>query len=143
MSIQDQFPPRISRAVPATAAPVDGTAVSEPVSAALAAPAPASWPWRRAALLACIAAQLITISALVSADPIPATWSALLLAVAPVPLALVVAFASAPVARLAAPVAVVVLVTGMIGQVTQTGLFFLPALAAMTGAALLLWREGT
>jgi hypothetical protein len=142
MSIQDQFPPRISRAEPTTADPADGAAVSEPVSAALIEPAPASWPWRRAALPACIAAQLITISALVSADPIPATWTALLLAVAPVPLALVVAFAPAPAARLAAPVAVVVLVTGMIGQVTKTGLFFLPALAAMTGAALLLWREG-
>jgi len=34
------------------------------------------------------------------------------------------------------------LVTGMIGQVTHTGVFFLPALAAMTVAALRLWREG-
>ena len=142
MSIRDQFPPRISRTVPATAAPADGAAVSEPASAALVAPAPASWPWRRAALLASVAAQLITISALVSADPIPATWTALLLAVAPTPLALLVVFAPASVARLAAPVAVVVLVAGMIGQVTQTGLFFLPALAAMAGAALLLWHEG-
>ena len=142
MSIQDQFPPRISRAVPATAAQADGAAVSEPVSAALAAPASASWPWRWAALLASAAAQLITISALVSAGPIPATWTALLLAVAPTPLALLVVFAPASVARLAAPVAVVVLVAGMIGQVTQTGLFFLPALAAMAGAALLLWHEG-
>lgn len=42
--------------------------------------APGSWPWRRAALLLCIAAQLITIAALEGADPIPATWAALLLA---------------------------------------------------------------
>jgi len=140
MGIQDQFPRRISRAVPVTAA-ADAAAVNEPGSAPLAAPAPASWPWRRAALLACIAAQLITISALVSADPVPATWSALLLAVAPAPLALAVAFAPAPAARLAAPLAVVVLVTGMIGQVTHTGLFFLPALVAMIVAAVLLWRE--
>jgi hypothetical protein len=38
-----------------------------------------------------------------------------------------------------------VLVTGIIGQATQTGLFFLfflPALAAMIMAALRLWREG-
>jgi hypothetical protein len=33
------------------------------------------------------------------------------------------------------------LVIGMIGPVTHTGLFFLPALAAMAGAALRLWRE--
>jgi hypothetical protein len=45
-------------------------------------------------------------------------------------------------ARLVAPLAVVVLVTGMIGQVTHTAVFFLPALAAMTVAALRLWREG-
>jgi hypothetical protein len=81
--------------------------------------APASWRWRRAALL---------------------------LAVAPAPLALAAAFAPAPVARLAAPLAAVVLVTGMTGQATQTGwfyLFFLPALAAMIVAALRLRREGT
>jgi hypothetical protein len=46
------------------------------------------------------------------------------------------------VARLAAPLALVVLLTGMIGQVTHTAVFFLPALAAMTGAALRPWREG-
>lgn len=91
---------------------------------------------------ASIAAQLITISALVSVDPSPATWTALLLAVAPAPLALIVAFAPVPAARLAAPLAVAVLLTGMAGQVTHTAVFFLPALAAMTGAALRLWREG-
>ena len=78
-----------------------------PASRASRGAAPGSWPWRRAALLA----------------------------VAPAPLALVAAFAPAPVARLAAPLAVVVLVTGMIGQVTDTAAFFLPALAAMTVAA--------
>jgi hypothetical protein len=93
-----------------------------------------------AALLASIAAQLITISALVSADPIPASWTALLLAVAPAPLVLVAMYAPAPAARLVAPLAVVVLVIGIIGEVTHTGLFFLPALAAMTVAALRLWR---
>jgi hypothetical protein len=80
-----------------------------------AAPAPPSWAWRRAALL---------------------------LAVAPAPLALAGAFARAAVARLASPLAVVVLATGMIGQVTHTAVFFLPALAAMTVAALRLCREG-
>jgi hypothetical protein len=33
-------------------------------------PAPPSWPWRRAALFLAGAAQLITISALVGADPL-------------------------------------------------------------------------
>jgi hypothetical protein len=138
MSIPDQFPRRLSRAVPVKVAPPDGIA-AESVPGAPATPG--SWPWRRAALLASIAAQLITIAALEGADPVPATWTALLLAVAPAPLALLVAFAPAPVARLAAPLAVIVLVTGMIGQVTHTAVFFLPALVAMTGAALRLWRE--
>jgi len=35
-----------------------------------------------------------------------------------------------------------VLVTGMIGQVMHTAVFFLPALAAMIVAAARLWREG-
>lgn len=154
MSIPAQFPPRISRAVPAVAVPPEsaaaaGTAPSESTAEAGAAgapgvvAAPGSWPWRRAALLASVAAQLITISALVSVDPIPASWTALLLGVAPAPLALgAPGVAPALVARLAAPLAVVVLVTGMAGQVTHTAVFFLPALAAMTGAALRLWREG-
>jgi hypothetical protein len=33
------------------------------------------------------------------------------------------------------------LVVGIIGQVTHTGVFFLPALVAMVVAALRLWRE--
>jgi len=57
-------------------------------------------------------------------------------------MALVAAFAPARTARLVAPLAVVVLLAGIIGQVTHTGLFFLPALAAMTVAAVRLWREG-
>jgi hypothetical protein len=142
MSIPEHFPRRVSRAVSAAASPPGSIADGGTTSTTDAVPAPPSWAWRRAALLASIAAQLITIAALESADPIPATWTAVLLAVAPVPLALAAAFAPAAVARLAAPVAVVVLVTGMIGQVTHTAVFFLPALAAMTGAALRLWREG-
>jgi hypothetical protein len=47
--------------------------------------APPSWPWQRAALLLAGAAQLITISTLVGADPIAVTWSSLLLAIAPAP----------------------------------------------------------
>ncbi len=90
MSIPEQFSRSIPHAVPAAAAPSDGVPANGTVGRLDAVPAPGSWPWRRAALLACVAAQLITISALVSADPIPATWTALLLAVAPAPLALLV-----------------------------------------------------
>ena len=73
-----------------------------PVSGPEPVPAPPSWPWRRAALLLAGAAQLITISALVSADPMAVTWSSLLLAIAPAPLAAAAAFAPAPVNMLAA-----------------------------------------
>ena len=48
-------------------------------------PAPPSWPWRQPALFLAGAAQLITISALVDADPLAATWWSLLLAIAPAP----------------------------------------------------------
>jgi len=140
MSIPDYFPRRASRAVPATAPSPAGIA-EDTSGGAASVSAPASWQWRRAALLLSIAAQLITIAALAGADPIPASWSALLLAVAPAPLALLTAFAPAPVPRLAAPLTVVVLLIGLIGQATHTGLFFLPALAAMVVATLRLWRE--
>ena len=103
--------------------------------------APPSWPWRRAALFLAGAAQLITISALVGADPIPATWSSLLLAVAPAPLAAAAAFAPARVNLLAAVAGVVVLVAGISGQVTHTGLFFVPALVVLAVAAVKLRHE--
>jgi hypothetical protein len=144
MTIPDQFPRRMSR-VPATAAPSPAAPVSLAGRGGASAPATSagSRPWPRAALLLSIAAQLITISALVSADPIPATWAALLLATAPAPLAAAAAFAPAPVARLAAPLAVAVLVAGIAGQVTHTGLFFVPALVAIAVGATRLWREMT
>jgi hypothetical protein len=141
MSISDQSSYHTSRAISVTAALSDGIAGVSLADTPDAAPAPGSWPWRRAALVAAVAAQWITVAALTSVDPIPVTWAALLLAVAPIPLAVAVAFAPAPAARLAAPLTVVVLVVGIIGQVTHTGLFFLPALAAMAVAALRLWRE--
>ncbi len=75
------FPVTINSALP------DGPPGADSGSATVISPAPPSWPWRRAALFLAGAAQLITISALVSADPVPATWSSLLLAVAPAPLA--------------------------------------------------------
>jgi hypothetical protein len=87
------------------------------------------------------AAQLITISALVGADPIPATWSSLLLAAAPAPLAAAAAFAPAPVNLLAAVAGIAVLAVGIAPQVTHTGLFFVPALVALAVGAVKLWRE--
>jgi hypothetical protein len=113
MTIPGQFPPRMPRAVSATAAPpagapVDATAGPPPATT------PGSWPWRRAALL---------------------------LAVAPAPLAAVAAFAPTRVARVAVVAAAAVVVAGIAGQVTHTGLFFVPALAGLAGAAVRLWRE--
>ena len=122
-------------------APPDGSPGTCPGSATAVSSAPPSWPWRRAALLLAGAAQLITISALVGADPIPATWSSLLLAVAPAPLAAAAAFAPAPVNLLAAVAGIAVLVVGIAAQVTHTGLFFVPALVALAVAAVKLWRE--
>ena len=77
------------------------------------------------------------------ADPIPATWSSLLLAVAPAPLAAATAFASAPVNLLAAAVGIAGLAVGIVAQATHTGLFFLPALVVLAVAAVKLWPEQT
>ena len=82
-------------------------------------PAPPSWPWRRAALFLAGAAQLITISALVGADPLAVTWWSLLLAIAPAPVAAAAAFAPAPVNRLAAAVGVLILVAGIAGGIVH------------------------
>jgi flagellar biosynthesis protein FliQ len=112
-----------------------------PQADTVVSPAPPSWPWRRAALFLAGAAQLITISALVGAEPIPATWSSLLLAVVPAPLAAAAAFAPAPVNLLAAVAGIVVLATGIIAQVTDTGLFFVPALVVLAVGAVKLWHE--
>jgi hypothetical protein len=143
MTIPDHSPHRIYRTGSATVLSRAGTPAEDiPALAAAALPiAESSWPWRRAALLLAVAAQLITIAALEGADPIPVTWAALLLAIAPAPLAALAAFAPALVARLAAPLTAVVLVAGIAGQVTHTGLFFVPALVSMAVAALMLWRE--
>ena len=87
------------------------------------------------------AAQLITISALTSADPLAVTWASLLLAIAPAPLAAVAAFAPAPVNGLAAVIAVLVLVAGIVGSILPTGLFFVPALVVLAVGGVKLWRE--
>jgi hypothetical protein len=120
-------PPDTTTATPAGARPVA---------------APPSWPWRRGALILAGAAQLITISALNSADPLAVTWSSLLVAIAPAPLAAVAAFAPARIARLAGAVAgVVVLVAGMAGGIGRIGVFFIPAAVVLAVAAVKLWRE--
>ena len=73
-------------------------AASVPVSSAVpSAPAPPSWPWRRAALI--------------------------------------------PVSRLAGVIGVLVLVAGIAGGILHTGLFFVPALAALAVGTVKLWRE--
>jgi hypothetical protein len=120
-------------------APVGLPEVS-PAAPAIAIPASPSWPWRRAALFLAGAAQLITFSALVGVDPTAAAWSSLLLAVAPALLAAAAASAAAPVSLLAALAGVAVLVAGIAGQVTHTGLFFIPALAVLAVAAVALAR---
>jgi hypothetical protein len=122
-------------------APAGGSPAATPEAVTVVFLAPPSWPWRRAALFLAGAAQLITISALVGADPIPVTWPSLLLAVAPAPLAAVAAFAPAPANLLAAAAGIVVLVVGIIAQVTHTGLFFVPALVVLAVGAVKLWRE--
>ena len=104
-------------------------------------PAPPSWPWRRGALILAGAAQLITISALLSADPLAATWWSLLLAIAPAPLAAAAAFAPARLNLVAAVAGVLVLIAGIAGGILHIGLFFVPALAVLAVATVKLWRE--
>ena len=118
-----------------------GSPDTSPAATAVVSPAPSSWPWRRAALFLAGAAQLITISALVGAEPVPATWSSLLLAVARGPLAAAAAFAPTPVNLLAAVAGIAVLVVGIVSQAAHTGLFFVPALAVLAIGAVKLWRE--
>ena len=124
-------------------APADTSpAASIPASSAVSpVPAPPSWPWRRAALFLAGAAQLITISALVGADPLAVTWWSLLLAIAPAPVAAAAAFAPVPVNRLAAAVGVLILVAGIAGGILHTGPFFVPALVALAVGGVKLWRE--
>jgi len=97
-----------------SSAPVDGSPQAAPVAPAATAAAPPSWRWRRAALL---------------------------LAIGPAPLALAAAFAPSPANLLAAAGGVAVMVAGIAGQITHTGVFFLPALAALAVSSVLLWRE--
>jgi hypothetical protein len=105
-----------------------------------AVPAPAGWRWLLAAFLLAGAAQLITISALASADPLAVTWSSLLLAVAPAPLTAAAAFGPTPASRVAAVAALAALVAGIAGGIAHIGLWFLPALIALAVGAAARWR---
>jgi len=106
--------------------------------------------WLYAAFLLAGAAQLIIISALLSADPLAASWSALLLAIAPVLLTAAAAFTPPRLARPAAAAASVALIVGIAGSLSDwsgssahTGPLFIPALAAVLVGGFRLWRAGT
>ena len=127
----------------ATQQPVPARA-SATCSSATSAAAPRwsivrSKPWRRGAFLLAGAAQIITISALLSVDPLPASWSALLLAIAPAPLTALAAFAPRAVARPAAVVAAVVMIVGIAGGIGRIGTLFIPALVAVAIGGARLW----
>jgi hypothetical protein len=125
-----------------SSAAVPTTATAQTAHVSLwGATTPPSWPWRRGALLLAGAAQLITISALNSTDRLPVTWWALLLAIAPAPLAAVAAFGPKSVRMPAAWAAVAVMLAGLIGGILHTGLFFAPALVVMVIGAVRLSRE--
>jgi hypothetical protein len=131
MAIPEVFPqrvPRLSVTPPAaSAAPIDrDTAYDDSCT-----PSHPHWKWRQAALFLCVGAQLITISALFSSVPVAATWAALLLAVAPIPLATVVAFAPVRIAWMIAPVTAVVIVIGIAGTTMVVDWVFAPALAVL------------
>jgi protein-S-isoprenylcysteine O-methyltransferase Ste14 len=112
------------------------------ITALFAAPVRApSRLWLRGAFLLAGAAQVITVSALTSADPDPATWAMLLLATAPVLLVAAAAFTPAPVNAPSLVVAAAVLLVGLIGAAGYTGWFFAPALAALAAGGVKLWRE--
>jgi uncharacterized oligopeptide transporter (OPT) family protein len=105
--------------------------------------------WLFAAFLLAGAAQLITISALLSADPLAPSWWALLLGIAPVLLAAAAVFAPRAVAKLAVVAAVVAMIVGIVGSLvswhsgtSHIGVLFFPALAAATVGGLRFWRAG-
>jgi len=121
-------------------------ATSAPASAAVQAgplrerAASSRW-WLQGALILAGAAQVLTVSALVSVDPLAPAWWSLLLAIAPAPVVAAAAFGPAPVNRLAAGAGLAVLVAGIAGGIVHTGLFFVPALVVLAVGAVKLWRE--
>jgi hypothetical protein len=120
-----------------TSSPASGAVQAGPLRERAAS---SRW-WFPGALILAGAAQLIIISALVSADPLAATWWSLLLAIAPAPVTAAAAFGPEPVNRLAAAIGLLVMVAGIAGGIVHTGLFFVPALVVLAVAAVKLWRE--
>jgi len=125
---------------PATAS-ASAASASATSAAVPSRPILSSKTWRRGAFFLAGAAQLITISALLSAHPLPATWSALLLAIAPAPLAAAAAFTPRAVALPAAAAAAVAMLVGVAGGIGRTGSLFIPALVALAVGGVLLWRS--
>lgn len=133
-----------------TATPSATTTTAQSASAISAKPPRTiTQRWLFAAFLLAGAAQLITISALLSADPLAVSWSALLLAIAPAPLAAAGAFTARRLARLAAAVAGVAILVGIVGSLTEwstsnahPAVLFFPALVAVVVGGLRLWRAG-
>jgi len=117
--------------IPASASAV---AASAPRSTILS-----SKPWLRGAFLLAGAAQLVTISALLSVDPLPTIWSALLLAIAPAPLTALAAFTPPLTARPAAIAAAIAMIVGIAGGIGRTGSLFIPALVAVVVGGARLW----
>src|SRR5260221_4603851 len=107
---------------PSAASSADASTAGPGVASA----APPSRPWRLAALLLAGAAQLITISALVSVDPIPVTWASLLLAISPAPLAAAALYAPAPADRPGPAPGGAGLAGGVAGRTPAPGPVFLP-----------------
>jgi hypothetical protein len=87
--------------------------------------------WRRAALLLTGAAQLITIASLTYLLHPGVSWAGLLLAIAPVPLVALTAYAPRPIAKWAVIIPIVVVAAGLAGWITHAGWLFVPALAAL------------
>jgi hypothetical protein len=133
-----------------TATPSPSAATTQSASAIAAKPPrTVTQRWLFAGFLLAGAGQLITISALLSADPLAASWWALLLAVAPAPLAAAAAFTAPRLARAAVAAAGAAILVGIVGSLTEwstsnahTGVLFFPALAAVVVGGLRLWRHG-
>jgi hypothetical protein len=135
MSTASVFPP--ARA--ASESPPAQPATAEPVAAQ-----PASTPttrWLRAAFLLSGAAQLIIIGSLTYLHHPGVTWAALLLAIAPAPLAALTAFGPRPLARWLAIITALVVAAGLAGWATHAGWLFAPALASLIVVCLRLWQD--
>jgi len=95
--------------------------------------------WRIGAFLLTGAAQIITIASVTYLLHPRVTWAALLLAIAPAPLAAVTAFGPRPLAKWTAIITALVVIAGLAGWATHAGWLFAPALAALIMVCLRLW----